>query len=203
MDNIINIINSTKFDKIHGWCSKEKAIKMTNYIDDNFNLCVELGVFAGKSLLPIALKSKGTVIGIDSWNKSSSLEGTNSKINDDWWSNIDYNFFYNYTSNLLKEYKCNNVKLFRLKSVDAIYLFEDNTIDFLHQDSNHSEEISCNEVELYHNKVKLNGIWVFDDTNWETTKKAQNLLINYGYVELYDSGTYKIYKRINLPDELK
>ena len=58
-----------------------------------------------------------------------------------------------------------------------------------------SEKISCEEVELYHKKVKKNGIWVFDDTNWDTTKKAQELLVSYGYIEIYDSGTWKIYKR--------
>ena len=196
MNKLQHLINSGDYDKIEGWCSKEKAIKMTEYIDADFKLCVEFGVFAGKSLLPIAFKSKGQVIGIDAWDVASSLEGKNTKLNEEWWSVIDYNFFYNYTQKLLIKYNCNNVKLLRMKSTEAISLFNDNQIDFLHQDSNHSEEISCNEVELYYNKVKINGIWVFDDTNWETTKKAQNLLNSYGYVELYDSGTYKIYKRI-------
>ena len=52
------------------------------------------------------------------------------------------------------------------------------------------------EVELYKNKVKPGGIWVFDDTNWETTKKAQSLLASRGYNEIYDSGTWKIYTRV-------
>ena len=110
---------------------------------------------------------------------------------------IDYEKMFNYTKNILTKYNCSNAKLLRMKSVDAISMFKDESIDFLHQDSNHSEKISCEEVELYYNKVKKNGIWVFDDTNWETTKKAQNLLINYGYKEIYDSGTWKVYQREN------
>jgi hypothetical protein len=47
---------------------------MTEYIKDDFKLCVELGVFGGKSLLPISLKCKGKVIGIDAWEKEASLE---------------------------------------------------------------------------------------------------------------------------------
>ena len=65
----------------------------------------------------------------------------------------------------------------------------------MHQDSNHSEKISCNEVELYKNKLKTNGIWVMDDTNWDTTKKAQILLVSYNFEELYDSGDWKVYKK--------
>jgi len=82
-----------------------------------------------------------------------------------------------------------------MKSSDAVKIFDDHSIDFLHQDSNHSEEISCMEVELYHNKVKPGGTWVFDDTNWPTTKKAQDLLVSKGYTEVYDSGEWKVYLR--------
>ena len=62
------------YKNIRGWCTLEKAIKMTEYIKDDFKLCVELGVFGGKSLLPISLKCKGKVIGIDAWEKEASLE---------------------------------------------------------------------------------------------------------------------------------
>jgi hypothetical protein len=74
------------------------------------------------------------------------------------------------------------VDLWRCKSNEAVSKFEDQTIDILHQDSNHSEEISCEEVELYWNKVKPGCFWVFDDTDWPTTKKAQDLLLTKGYV---------------------
>jgi hypothetical protein len=69
------------------------------------------------------------------------------------------------------------------------------SIDFLHQDSNHSEEISCEEVELYHSKVKPDGIWCFDDTDWSTTKKAQQLLLTKGYTEVYNAVSWKIYRK--------
>ena len=137
----------------------------------------------------------GKVIGIDAWNKDSSLSGENDIENNNWWATIDYEYMYTYTLNLMKKYNCNNVELYRTNSSDAIQYFENESIDFLHQDSNHSELISCNEVNLYYNKVKKNGIWVFDDVNWETTKKAQELLVNYGYTEIYNHGNWKIYKR--------
>jgi hypothetical protein len=196
MNKLLYIINSGDYEKIEGWCTKEKALTMAKIIK-NTDFCVELGVFGGRSLLPICLMTTGTVIGIDAWSKDASIDGENSNLNDDWWGKIDYEKMFDYTKNILTKYNCSNSKLLRMKSVDAISMFKDESIDFLHQDSNHSEKISCEEVELYYNKVKKNGIWVFDDTNWETTKKAQNLLINFGYKEIYDSGTWKVYQREN------
>ena len=183
------------YDSIDGWCTREKAVKMIEYIDENSTLAVELGVWGGRSLLPIAMKCKGEVYGIDAWNKDASLEGKNDVANDEWWSKMDYNKIYNSAHNLMMQYNCDNVKLLRMKSSAAVKFFEDNTIDFLHQDSNHSEETSCEEVELYHNKVKVNGIWCFDDTNWATTQRAQALLLTKGYDEIYDSGSWKIYRK--------
>ena len=193
MENILNETFWNDYSKIKGWCTKEKAIKMMEYINDD-SICVELGVWGGKSLLPIAIKSKNSVYGIDAWSKDASLEGKNDIANDEWWSKIDYSKMYNYTHNLMRKYKL-NVNLLRMKSITAVKFFEENSIDFLHQDSNHSEKITCLEVDLYHLKIKPGGIWVFDDTNWPTTKKAQDLLVSKGFVELYDSGEWKIYQK--------
>jgi hypothetical protein len=196
MDKLIHIINSGEYDKIQGWCTKEKALAMANLVKPN-DFCVELGVWGGKSLLPICLMTTNKVIGIDAWKKDASLEGVNSIENHEWWSNVNHNEMFTYTKKLLTDYDCKNARLMVSKSNMVYNKFQDESIDFLHQDSNHSEEISCEEVELYHKKVKKNGIWVFDDTNWETTKKAQELLIKYGYEEINDYDSWKIYRRIN------
>lgn len=192
----------SNYESIHGWCTIEKAEKIMSYIKDlKPSLSVELGVFGGRSLLAIALESKkqnpnSKVIGIDAWEKSASLEGKNDKANDDWWANLDYNVIMKYASDLMKTNNVDSVvELWKDKSTNVSDKFDDESIDFLHQDSNHSEEISCQEVELYWNKVRHNGIWVFDDTNWPTTQKAQKLLCEKGYTELYDSGSWKIFRR--------
>jgi len=195
MDRVLRLVNSGEYEKIEGWCSREKAIAMASFIK-SADFCVELGVFGGKSLLPLALMTTNSVIGIDSWSKETSLEGVNSIENDEWWSSVDYDYMYNYSLNLLKTYECTNARLIRAKSLDVVNDFEDESIDFLHQDSNHSEKISCSEVEAYHKKVKKNGLWVFDDTNWPTTQKAQKLLESFGFKQIYDSGNWKIYIKI-------
>jgi hypothetical protein len=197
MNKLQAIINSGEYEKIEGWCTVEKALKMASLIKPT-DFCVELGVWGGRSLLPICCMTKNKVIGIDAWSKQSSLEGKNDKENDIWWSKIDYDKMFEYTKSILSKYGCVNARLIRCKSKDVSNMFLDESIDFLHQDSNHSELISCEEVELYHKKVKKNGIWVFDDTDWETTIKAQKLLENYGYKEIYNSGKWKIYRKLNI-----
>lgn len=197
---------STDYITFEGWCTVEKARKLIELVKEKQpKLSVELGVFAGRSLLPIAVASKhynpeSKVIGIDAWTKNASLEGKNSNTNDEWWAKIDYELFFNYTINLMKRFGVYDVvELWKNKSSEVVDKFEDQSIDILHQDSNHSEEISTSEVELYWNKVVPGGYWIFDDTNWETTKKAQELLKTKGYEEIFTSpqNEWKIYKRTN------
>jgi predicted O-methyltransferase YrrM len=193
------------YDSIHGWCTQEKA----NYIIDLVKqhkptLSVELGVFGGKSLLPFALAAQtlpnpSVVVGVDAWSTTASLEGENSKANDDWWAKIDYNNIYHYTQDLMKTYGVQHlVKLIKSSSRDVAQNFVDQSIDILHQDSNHSETVSCEEVELYWNKVKHRGIWIFDDTDWETTQRAQQLLLSKGYEQIYTEANrrWTVFQRV-------
>jgi predicted O-methyltransferase YrrM len=193
------------YESIHGWCTPEKALTLINLVyQSKPNLSVELGVFGGKSLLPIAIASKqinlnSKVIGIDAWEAEASLEGTNDKVNDDWWSKINYDEMYEYTKNLMIQNNVDSiVELWKTRSIAVYDKFEENSIDILHQDSNHSEEISCKEVELYSNRVKIGGFWIFDDTDWKTTQKAQNLLMSKGYEEYYveSQNKWKVFKRM-------
>jgi len=184
----------SNYTSIHGWCSIDKAQRLMKIVDDiTPSLVVELGVFGGRSLLPLALAAKNNnlsckVIGIDSWSAQASLEGKNDKANDDWWASIDYEGMYKYTNDLMiKNGVSSVVELWKNKSRDVISKFKDESIDILHQDSNHSEETTCEEVELYWNKVRVGGMWIFDDTNWPTTKKAQQMLVNKNYKEIYES----------------
>lgn len=192
------------YESIRGWCTAEKALTVMNLIiNSKSTMCVELGVFGGKSLIAIAIAAKqvsqsSKVIGIDAWTAQASLEGKNDKANDEWWEKIDYNDMYIYTKNLMVSNNVDSiVELWKCKSKDAVTKFEDQTIDVLHQDSNHSEEISCEEVELYYNKLKIGGYWIFDDANWPTTQKAQKLLISKGYEQIHAStnNEWKIFKR--------
>ena len=197
------------YNSIHGWCTAEKSLTTMNLILENqAKTCLELGVFGGRSLVAIAIAAKkvsptSKVIGVDAWTAQASLEGTNDKANDDWWSKVDYNDMYAYTKKIMIENGVDSVvELWKCKSNECVDRFEDKSLDLLHQDSNHSEEISCEEVELFWNKVKVGGHWIFDDANWPTTQEAQKRLVSKGYEETYVSlqnasqNEWKIFKRV-------
>ena len=67
---------------IPGWCSEDKSILMMNVIKENqCKNCIEIGVFAGKSLFPIAkaleYNRTGIIFAIDAWNPVEATKGYN------------------------------------------------------------------------------------------------------------------------------
>ena len=185
---------------MEGWCPLEKAEYICNLVIENkLQRGVELGVFAGRSLLPLGWgfeQTGGSITGIDPWTKEACMEGTNAKENDNWWGSLNFQYFYEYTQNKIKEAALqSHVTLLRQTSAEAVLAFDNGSLDLVHQDSNHSEQISCDEVERWDPKLKAGGFWIADDTDWATTQKAQRLLIEKGFIQLYDSGKWKVYRK--------
>jgi hypothetical protein len=187
---------------MHGWCTIEKAHRLAALARDQ-DLCVELGVFGGRSLAAIALGVRdgrsefGRVDGIDPFTPTAALEGKNDPENDKWWGQrVDYEAVARSAQEAL--YRLDLVgyaRLIRMRSVDVVGFYGDGTIDLLHQDSNHSEEVSCNEVELWAPKVRAGGYWVADDADWPTTQKAQADLIRLGFETVEDHKNWKVYRK--------
>lgn len=164
---------------ISGWCEQEKAILMMDLIKEHkFECCIEIGVFAGKSLLPIinALRynNYGHVFGIDAWSAKEATKGF-SKLNPhySWWNSLDYRNFYQQTITLVKQIEggkyCSIVKQ---TSQDALSLFKNDSIDFIHIDGSHGEEEALQDVKNYFPKIKNGGYILLNDCNWFSMKSA-------------------------------
>ena len=157
---------------VDGWCSVEKAKRLISLITGLVpELCVEIGVFGGSSLLPQALalqqNKKGLIVGIDPWTSEAALEEMSNQTNQEWWEKIDYEQIYNklvgYIKNLhLEDY----VDLVRDKSENVYESFKDESIDILHIDGNHCESMAFKDVINFFPKVKTNGFIFYDDINW-------------------------------------
>ena len=173
-----------------GWCTETKArILFSLIISEAPELSIELGVFGGRSLLPIAFGHKetghGIVMGVDAWRQTASVEGLNDKANDEWWSNLDYDDIYASCLDSIKQFGLDDIVILcRAKSMMVNKFIQDDSVGFIHQDSNHSQEITCNEVEAFWPKLKKGGIWVSDDTNWPTVQMSLRMLENLGAVRL-------------------
>lgn len=194
---------SQRLPKMDGWCTVQKAITICNLIlEHKPKVAVELGVFAGRSLFPIAMALEqnggGIVYGIDPWTKASATEGENGKENDDWWNNnVDLErIFANFVSEYALLGLSNHCRWMRDTAEDAAPAFSDGTVDFLHQDSNHSELVSCRQVDVWFPKLSPSAIWVLDDTDWATQHKAVEKIKALGFSVFKDAGTFQIYRRI-------
>jgi hypothetical protein len=188
---------------LYGWCSKEKAL---NFIDLVLEVqpktCVEIGVFGGSSILPVAsaLKflSQGVIIGIDPWDKLECIkyfDPIEDKAHLDWWGKVNLDHIYISYLNMLKRYKlldyCITMKTTSEKAISEI-----DSIDILYIDGNHSEIVSTHDVRLYFPKVVSGGYIWLDDSLWPGTQQAKDLLLeSCEVIKLIDNGNCILFKK--------
>lgn len=178
------VYHQAKSAVVHGWMMPEKCKWFEQIYDAQRNLqpivAVEIGVFYGMSaiaqgLLAQRLGVNCVLFAIDAWTAEASLEGTNSKDNDEWWKQQNYDDAFNTFKSAINILGLNNCIIpVKSKSEDAASRFEQ--IHILHIDGNHSEEKSTLDVELYLPKVVNGGYIILDDTNWQTVKRAAEML---------------------------
>jgi predicted O-methyltransferase YrrM len=166
--------------KLSGWCTREKALMLARIVlEERPKICVEIGVFGGRSLMPCAAalrhNGEGEIYGIEAWSPNVATENATNEVNDDWWTKVDFpgikRAFYQFAAaaNLTAQ-----VRLIEAPSRRAAGLFDG--IDFLHIDGSHSMINAAEDVILFVRKVRSGGIVVFDDINWKTTAPARELL---------------------------
>ena len=133
--------------------------------------------------------------GIDPYTAEAALEGTNHQTNAEWWGSLNFGDIEACARSAIDQHAlAAHAWLLKMKSREAAKLFRDRSVDFLHQDANHSEETSCEEVILWSPKMKSGGIWVFDDSHWPSTQKAQKILLALDYTMLEDHKSWRVYK---------
>ena len=189
--------------KLEGWCTVAKAHRIIDCIlelkpEHSF----EIGVYGGRALMAMALAhrqlGRGVAHGIDPWRVQETQEGEQDNKNADWWAKLDFPFVYK--KFMMEALQQGNLLEFmywyRLSSKDAVKLFPNGHFGFIHQDGNHTEEVSLWEVCNWTKKLANGGYWLMDDTNWKTTRAAQLALVSdMGFKEVYDEGSWKLFQR--------
>ena len=82
-------------ETIDGWCSPKKAAWLARLIvSRQVKNVLEVGIFGGKSLIPIALAVQsaggGTVIGVEPWSADVAISEPTDETNDTWWASVDF-----------------------------------------------------------------------------------------------------------------
>ena len=185
MDENLGILLQYRDFKIKAWC-KDVVDVWKNFINTNIKedgIIVEIGVHGGGSLLKTAdllIDRNIKLYGIDCWEDIEKC-GINGKKND-FWTKSSFDKFlnlhkenYNHLIKIIKHYDYKFIELIKGLSndKDIVNKFEDNSIDAIYIDGDHSYEGVKSDLELYYPKVKKNGLILCDDyTNFESVKKA-------------------------------
>jgi len=161
-------------DQLEGWCSKSKAsILMDLVFMVKPKTVVEIGVWGGKSLVPMAHALRcfggGIAYGIDPWDSLESVDGMDG-VNYEWWKSIDHGMILAGLENKIVQFGLAD-QIVLIKSTSLLApLIQD--IDILHIDGNHSDKASTIDVHKWVPQVRRGGIIIFDDTTWGTNGNA-------------------------------
>lgn len=185
------------FDKIEqsqkllGWCTYRKARTLAALVLAlRPKITVEVGIFQGRSLIPMALAQRevgdGIVWGIDSWEPLASIE-CQKPADVVWWRSVNYaNVEQGFRKYVHEAGLDNVVKIIKEKSDDVEPPIG---IGLLHIDGNHSAK-SISDAKRFGERVKPGGICVVDDLGWvgadsKGPAHAMETLKGLGFQELY------------------
>ena len=175
----------TTLPKINnGWCSREKAERLMDLVlKEKPKVCVEIGVFEGASVFPIATTLQflggGVIYCIDPWDRMEAIRyfnPTEDKESIEWWEKVNFERIYKNFQRFINIRKLNEYcVILRKSSSDAAEDIKE-PIDFLHIDGNHSEIISLLDVRTYLPKVRSGGYICYNDCFWPERIAAMDLL---------------------------
>jgi predicted O-methyltransferase YrrM len=191
VQNVVQIIAN-----VDGWCTPTKATKLFELASaPECLLAVEIGVFGGKSLLPVATafaqKKAGRIYGIEPWDNLVAVETVTNEANDEWWRTVDLiaikrNFLKHVADLQLEEY----IRLLEVPSDAAISIFQSNRysgkINLVHIDGAHSVEQSVFDSSYWLKLLSPGGYLVLDDINWPS------VAIAYEFLKIAATMTYSV-----------
>lgn len=193
--------------RLPGWCPEEKALWMIRQIvNGEYKVAVELGVFAGRSVFPIALgiaANQGhAVYAVDAWENAVATETRTSEANDIWWEAVD---LVTVKSLFLRETVSQNlvalIKMLELPSsaaCQAVSRSIGRNVGFLHIDGGHSEAQSLSDVVNWSQLVAPGGTIVLDDIDWPGVRKADEFLARrFTRLQQTACATFAAYRVLN------
>lgn len=190
----------TEWERLDGWCGRGKMELLAQLVlSHKPERCVELGVYHGQSLLPVAAalrhNGRGHVHAVDPWAADPTQEGTNADT-EHWWTKLDFEAVVESFRRNVADAKLDDwVTTVRATSQQALPLFEDESLDLIHVDGNHSPEVSTADVSGYWAKLKPGGFMVVDDSDWPSLASALEWLRGAAAQLVTDCTRFRVYRK--------
>lgn len=162
-------------NSLEGFCSYGKVEAMSTLITQKgYQSVAEIGVFGGRSLLPMAYtmkcRGKGMVYGIDPYTVSDAIQDYGEDLNERT-KQIDFEKVYeDIRKNISKFELEDHCTLLRKTSNEAVN--EIPSIELLHIDGNHSYKNVASDLGNYVPKLVSGGILWMDDCDWVGVRQA-------------------------------
>ena len=206
MRNLHDLIIRDQYDS-GGRCDETKGNLIKDLIiETNAQLCVEIGVFKGASLMYFAEAleiTKGNVIGIDPYSMGTLInEIPNKDLNKYIYEvlfkdQIVLDNLYNGVLKVITENKLENIiSLVRSKSEDYHINIKKDSIDVLHIDGNHDEEYVTKDIQFYLPLVKKGGYIIMDDITWPGVINSINNHLNGNTILIKSYSDFSVHKKI-------
>jgi hypothetical protein len=183
--------------KLAGWAEPPKAISLFNLVVATRPIVVvEIGVFGGRSAIPMIMACKfngrGIVHCVDPWSPEASAAGQVTDIDRKWWGNVNHEFIYQgFMDAIRKNALEKHCEIHRMKSEDYN---PPNQIDIFHCDGNHGPDAVKDTIK-FSSRVPSGGYVVLDDLGWSGgyVQKSAEWLKENGFLELHPLGTGAVY----------
>lgn len=183
-----------------GWCDATKAATLASLVVAyKPNLVVEVGVYGGSSLFPMAIAVKetgqGKVIGIDPWDKAIAVNNQTTNEDREWWMNQDYEKLYSDVLRGIDERGLRDYCSIIRKPSD--HVDPPFGIGIFHCDGSHNDQ-AIRDVVRYAPRVEIGGFCVTDDSDWKggAVARAEQRLLQLGFKRLYQLGTGAVFQRV-------
>lgn len=210
---IKNILKTNKIEHFYknilGWFDFEDLYSDVVKSLPNNSHIVEVGAFLGKSVSYLAVEANNSgknikIDVIDIWE--NSFAGVDGNLYENILKNLNDSFYNSFLKNIEPiKHLINPIKG---NSENISKLYENNSLDFVFIDADHSYESVLNDILSWFPKVKENGILAGHDYNLEVVKKAVlKVFGNENSIEFYglnsENTSWKIIKTKKIEKQIK
>jgi hypothetical protein len=197
--NFFDTIEELLGTDLPGWCDYAKAQALASTVLAlRPRVTLEIGVFGGRSFLPMALAHKefggGVCIGIDPWLNHASKQGQVGK-DEAYWAQLDHESVYQVFLTAMRQLSVESFCRIHRMTTDEFDPIPE--VGMLHVDGNHGPQAES-DIKRFSPMVVSGGFCCLDDLDWTggAPRRGAEWMLQNGFEMLYRIGTGAMYRKL-------